>query len=118
MKKAIKLSISVFFVLFCAAAFGFSDGFDSIFSISPSSDTPQVNSVITVSWTVIPEEGGQLSCIASSTPTITGWNGLLSASEVQLTMPATPGPVTLQLSCADAQILTLHEGSVALNVVP
>lgn len=117
MKKAIKLSVGVFFVLNCAVALGFSDGFDSSFSISPSSFTPQVNSVITVSWIAIHEEMGPMSCIANSTPTITGWNGLLSASEVQLTMPATPGPVTLRLICDNAPLAYL-EGSVQLSVVP
>ncbi len=119
MKISVQFGIVLIAVLASAGAFAyFSDGFDSVFYIEPANVTPQVNSVVTVNWAAVHEESGSLNCVANSTPTIVGWDGTLSGNQQQLTMPATPGTVTLQLNCADVTAFYRLAGSVQLSVTP
>jgi hypothetical protein len=63
-----------------------------------TTSTATVNQVISVNWS---NSGftGTVTCTASSVPTVSGWNGVVSSSPVQVTMPANAGNVSLSLSC-------------------
>jgi hypothetical protein len=89
-----------------------------VLSVSVSAPaTASVNQAISVSWS---NAGftGTVICTASSVPTVSGWNGVVSSSPVLVTMPANTGNVSLSLSCAGSNGTQVGGTNVTVGATP
>jgi hypothetical protein len=68
-------------------------------AISAVPNPVNVNAQVSVTYSTAGFPAGSVSCTGNSTPSIGGWSGALGSSPVALTMPATQGPVTLNITC-------------------